>query len=206
MTRVFTDDGAHVPVTVIEAAPNRVTRLATPEKDGYRAVQVAWGSRRRSLINKPDAGQLAKAEVDTAEGLIEFRLGAEEGKDLAPGAQIKVDQFQPGQIVDVSGTTMGKGFAGVIKRHHFGGGNETHGASLAHRVPGSTGQRQSPGKVFKGKRMPGHLGHDRRTTQNLQVVRVDADRNLLLVKGAVPGPRGGRVIVWPAVKNRKKKG
>jgi large subunit ribosomal protein L3 len=206
MTRVFTDDGAHVPVTVIEAAPNRVTRLATPEKDGYRAVQVAWGSRRRSLINKPDAGQLAKAEVDTAEGLFEFRLDADEGKDLAPGAQIRVDQFQRGQIVDVCGMTMGKGFAGVIKRHHFGGGNETHGASLAHRVPGSTGQRQSPGKVFKGKRMPGHLGHDRRTTQNLQVVGVDTDRNLLLIKGAVPGPRGGRVIVWPAVKNRKQKG
>ena len=205
MTRVFTEDGTHIPVTVIEAQPNRVTRLATPEKDGYRAVQVAWGSKRRSLINKPAAGELAKAEVDAAEGLVEFRLDEGEGGDLAPGAQIKVDRFQPGQIVDVTGTTMGKGFAGVIKRHHFAGGNETHGASLSHRVPGSTGQRQSPGKVFKGKKMPGHLGNVRRTTQNLQVVRVDAERNLLLIKGAVPGPRGGRVIVRPAVKTRRKK-
>jgi len=205
MTRVFTEDGTHIPVTVIEAQPNRVTRLATPEKDGYLAVQVAWGSKRRSLINKPAAGELKKAEVEAAEGLVEFRLEADEAKDLAPGAQIKVDRFKVGQIVDVAGTTMGKGFAGVIKRHHFAGGNETHGASLSHRIPGSTGQRQSPGKVFKGKRMPGHLGHDRRTTQNLEVVRVDAERNLLLIKGAVPGPRGGRVVVRPAVKVRRKK-
>ena len=205
MTRVFTEDGAHIPVTVIEAQPNRVTRLATPEKDGYRAVQVAWGSKRRSLINKPAAGELAKAEVDTAEGLIEFRLAENEAGDLAPGAQIKVDRFQPGQKVDVAGTTIGKGYAGVIKRHHFGGGRETHGNSLSHRTPGSTGQRQSPGKVFKGKKMPGQLGNVRRTTQNLEVVKVDAERNLLLIKGAVPGPRGGRVIVRPAAKVRRKK-
>lgn len=205
MTRVFTEDGGHVPVTVIEAQPNRVTRLATPEQDGYRAVQIAWGSKRRSLINKPAAGHLAAAEVDAAEGLLEFRLDGAEGAELAPGAQIKVDVFQAGQKVDVAGTTIGKGFAGVIKRHHFAGGNETHGASLSHRIPGSTGQRQSPGKVFKGKKMPGHLGHVRRTTQNLEVVRVDLERNLLLIKGAVPGPRGGCVVVRPAAKQKRKK-
>ena len=200
MTRVFTEEGVSVPVTVIEAQPNRVMRLIDPEQSGYRAVQVAWGAKRRSRISKPIAGELAKAGVESAEGMIEFRLEGEEGKNLAPGAEIKVDVFQAGQTVDVVGRTMGKGFAGVIKRHHFAGGNETHGASLSHRIPGSTGQRQSPGKVFKGKRMPGHLGDDLRTTQNLKVVRIDAERNLLLIKGAVPGPKGGRVIVRPAIK------
>jgi large subunit ribosomal protein L3 len=203
MTRVFMENGDHVPVTVIEATPNRVTRLRDGE-EGYRAVQVAWGSRRRQLLGKPLAGQLAKAEVDTAEGLVEFRLEDGEGADLAPGAEIKVDRFEAGQMVDVTGTSIGKGFAGVIKRHHFGGGRASHGASVSHRIPGSVGQNQSPGRVFPGKRMPGHLGNVRRTTQNLEVVRVDAERNLILVKGAVPGPRGGRVIVRPAVKAKSK--
>jgi large subunit ribosomal protein L3 len=204
MTRIFMENGDHVPVTVIEAAPNRVTRLTDDGREGYRAVQVAWGSRKRQLLGKPLAGQLAKAEVDTAEGLVEFRLEDGEGSDLAPGAEIKVDRFESGQKVDVTGTSIGKGFAGVIKRHHFGGGRASHGASVSHRIPGSVGQNQSPGRVFPGKRMPGHMGAVRRTTQSLEVVRVDAERNLILVKGAVPGPRGGRVIVRPAVKAKSK--
>jgi large subunit ribosomal protein L3 len=204
MTRVFSDDGTSTPVTVIEAPPLRVMRLKDAETDGYRAVQVAWGRKRRSLIGKPLAGELAKAEAETAEGLAEFRLDEAEGADLAPGAEITVSVFEGGQMVDVAGTTIGKGFAGVIKRHHFGGGRASHGASLSHRTPGSVGQNQSPGRVFKGKKMPGHLGNVRRTAQNLEVVRVDAGRNLLLVKGAVPGPKGGRVVVTPAAKAGKK--
>ncbi|MEJ2761833.1 MAG: 50S ribosomal protein L3 [Gammaproteobacteria bacterium] len=200
MTRVFTDQGESVPVTVIEASPNRVTRLMDPEKDGYRAVQVAWGGKRRNLINRPSAGNLAKAEVETAEGLLEFRLGEGDSVELAPGAEIKVDIFQDGQKVDVSGTTIGKGFAGPIKRHHFRSQRTTHGNSRAHRAPGSIGQCQTPGRVFKGKRMAGQLGNTRRTTHNLEVVRVDAERNLLLLKGSVPGAKGGRVVIMPAVK------
>ena len=200
MTRVFTDQGDSVPVTVIEASPNRVTRLMDPETDGYRAVQVAWGGKRRNLINRPSAGNLAKAEVETAEGLLEFRLGDGDSIELAPGAEIKVDIFQDGQKVDVSGTTIGKGFAGAIKRHHFRSQRTTHGNSRAHRAPGSIGQCQTPGRVFKGKRMAGQLGDARRTTHNLEVVRVDAERNLLLIKGAVPGAKGGRVVIVPAVK------
>ena len=203
MTRVFTDQGESVPVTVIEAAPNRVMRLMDADADGYRAVQIAWGEKRRNLINKPSAGSLAKAEVESAEGLLEFRLGNDDGAELAPGAEIKVDIFQDGQKVDVCGTSIGKGFAGAIKRHHFSGQRTTHGNSLSHRAPGSIGQCQTPGRVFKGKRMAGHLGNARRTTQNLEVVRVDADRNLLLIKGAVPGAKGGRVVITPAVKTRK---
>jgi large subunit ribosomal protein L3 len=200
MTRVFTDQGESVPVTVIEASPNRVMRLLESDADGYRAVQVAWGEKRRNLINKPAAGSLAKAEVETAAGMLEFRLGNDEGTELAPGAEIKVDIFQDGQKVDVCGTTIGKGFAGAIKRHHFSTQRTTHGNSLAHRAPGSIGQCQTPGRVFKGKRMAGHLGNARRTTQNLEVVRVDAERNLLLIKGSVPGAKGGRVVIMPAVK------
>jgi large subunit ribosomal protein L3 len=202
MTRVFTDQGESVPVTVIEATPGRVTKLRDPGTDGYRAVQVAWGGKRRNLINKPTAGNLAKAEVDTAEGLLEFRLGDDDALELEPGAEIKVDIFQDGQKVDVSGTTIGKGFAGPIKRHHFSSQRTTHGNSRAHRAPGSIGQCQTPGRVFKGKRMAGQLGNATRTTQNLEVVRVDAGRNLLLIKGSVPGARGGRVIITPAVKGR----
>jgi len=200
MTRVFTDAGESVPVTVIEALPNRITQIRTPETDGYRAVQVAVGERKASRLNKPLAGHYAKVKVAPGQSLVEFRLNGEDGKDLAPGGEIKVDLFQEGQIVDVTGTTTGKGFAGVMKRHNFAGGYASHGASVSHRVPGSIGQRQTPGRVFPGKRMAGHMGVRRRTIENLQVVRVDAERNLLLIRGAVPGAPGGQVIVRPSVK------
>ena len=202
MTRVFTEAGLSIPVTIIEATTNKVTRLIEPETAGYRAVQLAWGTKRRNLIKKPAAGALAKAEVESAAGLIEFRLDGDEGAGLSKGSEIKVDIFKSGQKVDVSGTTIGKGFAGAIKRHHFHHQRTSHGNSLSHRAPGSIGQNQSPSKVFKGKRMAGHLGNARRTTQNLEVVRVDTERNLLLIKGAVPGAKGGKVIVRPAVKAR----
>ena len=200
MTRVFTDAGETVPVTVIEALPNRVTQIKNPETDGYRAVQVAVGSRRASRVTKAVAGHYAKANVAPGESLMEFRLGASEGADLKSGAELKVDMFSAGQVVDVTGTTMGKGYAGVMKRHNFAGGMATHGASVSHRVPGSIGQRQTPGRVFQGKRMSGHMGVQRRTTENLKVVEVDAERNLLLIRGAVPGTEGGTVIVRPSVK------
>jgi large subunit ribosomal protein L3 len=202
MTRVFTEDGASVPVTVIEALPNRVAQVKTEETDGYRAVQVTTGSRKPSRVPKAQAGHYARAGIDAGEGLWEFRLGADEGADLAPGAEIKVDTFADGQVVDVAGVTIGKGFAGTVKRHNFRMQDATHGNSVSHRVPGSIGQNQSPGRVFKGKRMAGHMGAVKATAQNLTVVRVDAERNLLLVKGAVPGARGGRVIVRPAAKAR----
>lgn len=202
MTRVFTEDGASVPVTVIEALPNRVAQVKTEETDGYRAVQVTTGSRKPSRVTKAQAGHYARAGIDAGEGLWEFRLGADEGADLAPGAEIKVDAFSDGQVVDVSGVTIGKGFAGTVKRHNFRMQDATHGNSVSHRVPGSIGQNQTPGRVFKGKRMAGHMGAAKATAQNLTVVRVDAERNLLLIKGAVPGARGGRVIVRPAVKAR----
>jgi large subunit ribosomal protein L3 len=204
MTRIFLEDGTSIPVTVIEAAPNKVTRLADMDSRGYRAVQVAWGQKRRNLINKAAAGNLAQSEVETAQGLVEFRLGENEKVELAKGAEIKVDIFENGQKVDVTGTTIGKGFAGVIKRHHFAAQDATHGNSLSHRAPGSIGQRQSPGRVFKGKRMAGHLGNAQRTIQNLEVVRVDKDRNLLLIRGAIPGAKGGKVIVKPSVKVKSK--
>ncbi len=200
MTRVFTDAGETVPVTVIEALPNRVTQIKNAETDGYRAVQVAVGSRRASRVTKAVAGHYAKANVAPGASMMEFRLGASEGADLKSGAELKVDMFSAGQVVDVTGTTMGKGFAGVMKRHNFAGGMATHGASLVHRVPGSIGQRQTPGRVFQGKRMSGHMGVQRVTTENLKVVEVDAERNLLLVRGAVPGTEGGTVIVRPSVK------
>lgn len=202
MTRVFTEDGVSVPVTVIEALPNRVAQVKTEETDGYRAVQVTTGSRKASHVTKAQAGHYARAGIDAGEGLWEFRLGADEGSDLAPGAEIKVDAFADGQVVDVSGVTIGKGFAGTVKRHNFRMQDATHGNSVSHRVPGSIGQNQSPGRVFKGKKMSGHMGAVKATAQNLTVVRVDAERNLLLVKGAVPGARGGRVIVRPAAKAR----
>jgi large subunit ribosomal protein L3 len=200
MTRVFTEAGETVPVTVIEALPNRVTQVRTPESDGYRAVQVAFGEKKASRLNKPLTGHYAKVKVAPGEGLVEFRLNGEEGKDLAAGAELKVDLFEAGQIVDVTGTTIGKGFAGTMKRHNFAGGYASHGASVVHRAPGSIGQRQTPGRVFPGKRMSGHMGVQRRTIENLQVVRVDAERNLLLIRGAVPGAPGGQVIVRPSVK------
>jgi large subunit ribosomal protein L3 len=200
MTRVFTDAGESVPVTVIVADPNRITQIKAEEADGYRALQVTTGSRRASLVNKPSAGHFAKAGTEAGRGLWEFRLGDGEGDDLSVGAEIKVDIFEPGQMVDVCGTSKGKGFAGGVKRHNFHMQDATHGNSLSHRAPGSIGQNQTPGRVFKGKKMAGHMGNVRTTAQNLEIVRVDAERNLLLVKGAVPGAKGGDVIVRPAVK------
>jgi large subunit ribosomal protein L3 len=200
MTRVFTDAGETVPVTVIEALPNRVTQVRTPEVDGYRGLQVAYGARKASHLSKPLAGHYAKVKVAPGQALVEFRLADDQPSELQAGAEIKVDFFSEGQIVDVTGTTTGKGFAGVMKRHNFGGLPATHGVSVSHRSPGSIGQRQTPGRVFPGKRMAGHMGNQRRTIENLQVVRVDAERNLLLIRGAVPGAPGGQVIVRPSVK------
>jgi large subunit ribosomal protein L3 len=200
MTRVFTDAGETLPVTVIEVLPNRVTQVKSAEKEGYRAVQVTFGSRKQSRLTKPVAGHYAKANVAPGEALYEFRLAEGEGGDLKAGAQIKADVFSAGQAVDVTGTTMGKGFAGVMKRHNFAGGYASHGASVSHRVPGSIGQRQTPGRVFLGKRMSGHMGVDRVTTENLKVVQVDMERNLLFIRGAVPGTEGGTVLVRPSVK------
>ena len=200
MTRVFTDEGASLPVTVIEVEPNRVAQLKTLETDGYRAVQVTTGSRKASRVTKPAAGHYAKAGVEAGRGLWEFSLEDGEGEELETAGEIKVDIFEAGQKVDVAGSSIGKGFAGGVKRHNFHMQDATHGNSLSHRAPGSIGQCQTPGRVFKGKRMAGHMGDVRRTTQNLEIVRVDAERNLLLIKGAVPGARGGDVIVTPAVK------
>ncbi|MDH5408417.1 MAG: 50S ribosomal protein L3 [Gammaproteobacteria bacterium] len=202
MTRVFTDEGASLPVTVIQAEPNRVTVLKTEESDGYRSVQVTTGSRKANRISKPEAGHFAKVGVEAGRGLWEFRLDAGEGEELAAGSEIKVDIFEAGQKIDVCGTSIGKGFAGGVKRHNFHMQDATHGNSLSHRAPGSIGQNQTPGRVFKGKKMAGHMGNVKTTTQNLEVVRVDAERNLILVKGAVPGAKGGDVIVRPAVKAR----
>ena len=202
MTRIFNEDGDSIPVTVIEVEPNRITQVKTADNDGYAAVQVTTGTRRAVRVTKPMAGHFAKAGVAAGRGVWEFRLDGGEGSDLQTGGEIKVDIFAPGQKVDVTGVSIGKGFAGTIKRHHFGMGDATHGNSLSHRAPGSIGQRQTPGRVFKGKRMSGHMGNVQRTAQNLEVVRVDAERNLLLVKGAVPGHAGRDVIVRPAIKAR----
>jgi large subunit ribosomal protein L3 len=204
MTRVFTEDGASVPVTVIEAEPNRVTQLRTEETDGYRAVQVTTGSRKASRVSKPAAGHLAKAGVEAGRGLWEFRLGDGEGEEIELGGELKVDIFEAGQIVDVCGTSKGKGFQGGVKRHNFRMQDATHGNSISHRAPGSIGQCQTPGRVFKGKKMAGQMGNVKRTSMNLEVVQVDVERNLLLVKGAVPGASGGDVVVTPAVKMRNK--
>jgi len=199
MTRVFTDDGVSIPVTVIEVDPNRVTQVKNGETDGYAAIQVAIGNRRPSRVSKPVAGHYAKAGVEAGRGLWEFRL---EGSDeqFEVGSTVTVERFEAGQKVDVTGTSKGKGFQGVIKRWNFATQDATHGNSLSHRAPGSIGQNQTPGRVFKGKKMAGHMGAERVTVQNLEVVRVDAERNLLLIKGAVPGAPGGDVIVRPAVK------
>lgn len=203
MTRIFTDAGDSIPVTVIEALPNRVTTMKSPERDGYRAVQVTVGAARAQKLSKARAGQFAKLGVEPGEGVWEFRLAADEGDELQSGAELKVDLFSSGQLVDVIGTSKGKGYAGTVKRHNFRMQDATHGNSVSHRVPGSIGQNQTPGRVFKGKKMSGHLGNVRRTASNLQVVRVDLERNLLLVKGAVPGAASGRVIVRPASKAAK---
>ena len=202
MTRIFTDDGATLPVTVLDVSDNRITQIKTAETDGYAAVQVAFGKRRASRVNKALAGHLAKAAVEAGHLLKEFRAKPEELAELKVGAKVGVDLFKVGQRVDVQGVTIGKGFAGVIKRHHFGGQNASHGNSISHRVPGSTGQNQSPSHVFKGKRMPGHLGNAKRTIGNLEIVRIDAERKLLLVRGAVPGHSGGAITVAPSKKAR----
>ncbi len=200
MTRVFTDAGETIPVTVIEVLPNRVTQVKSQDKDGYRAVQVTYGARRPQLYSKAVTGHFAKANVAPGRALVEFRLTDGEKSDFAPGTEVKVDLFKAGDPVDVTGTTIGKGFAGTMKRHNFGGLPATHGVSVSHRSPGSIGQRQTPGRVFKGRRMSGHMGVVRRTTENLKVVQVDVERNLLLVRGAVPGAEGGQVIVRPSLK------
>ena len=200
MTRVFNEEGVSVPVTVIEVEPNRITQLKSLETDGYRSVQVTTGARKASRVNKPDAGHFAKAAVEAGRGTWEFRLEDGEGADLAVGGSISVEVFADSKKVDVQGRSKGKGFAGGVKRHNFRTQDNTHGNSLAHRAPGSIGQCQTPGRVFKGKRMAGHMGDVTRTGQSLDVVRVDVARNLLLVKGAVPGAPGGDVIIRSAVK------
>jgi large subunit ribosomal protein L3 len=200
MTRIFTDDGNTLPVTVLDVSDNRITQIKTPEKDGYAAVQVAFGKRRASRVKKPLAGHLAKAAVEAGRLLKEFRAEAKELANFKVGGKLGVDLFKVGQKVDVQGVTIGKGFAGVIKRHHFSSNRATHGNSISHNKPGSTGQNQSPGRVFPGKRMAGHLGDVKRTVPNLVVVRVDADRQLLLIRGSVPGSKGRDVVVRPAVK------
>lgn len=200
MTRVFTEDGKSIPVTLIEATPNRITQIKTPEADGYSAVQVAVGARRASLVTKPVAGHLAKAKVEAGRGLWELRVEADKLGDFTVGGEIKADIFEVGQKVDVQGVTKGKGFQGTIKRWNFRMGDATHGNSLSHRAPGSLGQRQTPGRVFPGKKMSGHMGAVQQSTQNLEIVRVDAERGLIAVRGAVPGAPGGDVIVRPASK------
>jgi len=207
MTRIFRENGDSVPVTVIEALPNRVTTVKTAERDGYRAVQVTVGAAPKAhRTTKAEVGHFAEAKVEPGRGLYEFRLGETDAAELAPGAELKVDLFKEGQLVDVSGTTKGKGYAGVIKRHHFSHQYMSHGNSLSHRAPGSIGQRQTPGRVFPGKRMAGQLGNVTRTTQLLKVVRVDTERGLLLVKGCVPGADGGHIVILPSVKTPLKKG
>lgn len=204
MTRIFTEAGISIPVTVIEVGNNRISQVKTDETDGYRSVQVAAGSRKPAGITKPMAGHFAKAGIEAARDLCEFRLPEGEGDDLKLGQGIDVSIFEVGQLVDVRGMTKGRGFSGSIRRHHFNSQDTTHGNSVSHRAPGSIGQNQSPGRVFKGKRMAGQLGNVQRAQQNLEVVRVDAERNLLLVKGGVPGPSGGRLIVSPAAKQASK--
>jgi large subunit ribosomal protein L3 len=202
MTRVFTDEGISIPVTVIEAQPNRITQVKTVETDGYRALQVAAGSRKASRVSKPAAGHFAAAKVEAGDLLTEFRVADGDEAEYQVGTELRVELFAEGQKVDVIGTSIGKGFAGTVKRHNFSMQDATHGNSLSHRAPGSIGQNQTPGRVFKGKKMSGQMGNVRRTVQNLEVVRVDAERNVLLIKGAVPGHAGGKVIVRPAIKTR----
>lgn len=206
MMRIFTDDGDSIPVTVLDVSNNRVTQVKTPETDGYSAVQVTFGQRRASRVTKAAAGHLAKAGVEAGTVLKEFRVDAAKAAELKAGDVVPVGMFEAGQKVDVQGVTIGKGYAGTIKRHHFASGRATHGNSRSHNVPGSIGMAQDPGRVFPGKRMTGHLGDVNRTVQNLEIARVDAERQLLLVKGAVPGAKNGQVIVSPAVKVKAKKG
>ena len=200
MTRIFTEEGVSIPVSVVEVQPNRVTQVKTPETDGYSAIQVTMGSRRASRVTKPMAGHFAKAETEAGIGLWEFRTEGVDTTEITLGSELKVDLFKEGQIVDVTGTSKGKGFQGVVKRHNFQMPDATHGNSLSHRAPGSIGQCQTPGKVWKGKKMAGQMGNVRKTIQNLEVVRVDTENNLLLIKGAIPGAPGSNVIVRPAIK------
>jgi len=203
MMRIFKDDGTSVPVTVLDCGGNRVAQIKSPEKDGYTAVQIAFGKRRASRVSKAQAGHFAKAGVEAPSELREFRIAAEKAAELTVGAVLSVDMFQPGQKVDVSGTTIGKGFAGVIKRYHFSSNRASHGNSLSHNSPGSIGMAQDPGRVFPGKRMSGHLGNVNRTIQLLEVARVDAERSLIMVKGSVPGAKNGAVIIRPSVKAKQ---
>jgi len=202
MTRIFTEEGTSVPVTVVEVQPNRVTQVKTPDVDGYSAIQVTTGSRRSSRVSKGMAGHFAKASCEAGSGLWEFRTA--DTAEIEAGSEIKVDQFEVGQMVDVTGTSKGKGFQGGVKRHNFQMQDATHGNSLSHRAPGSIGQCQTPGRVWKGKKMAGQMGNVRHTTQSLEVVRVDMENNLLLIKGALPGATGSNVIVRPAVKTKTK--
>ena len=206
MMRIYTDDGDSIPVTVLDVSNNRVTQIKTPETDGYTAVQVTFGQRRASRVTKAAAGHLAKAGVEAGTVLKEFRIDAAKAAELKAGDVVPVGMFEAGQAVDVQGVTIGKGYAGTIKRHHFASGRASHGNSRSHNVPGSIGMAQDPGRVFPGKRMTGHLGDDTRTVQNLVIARIDAERQLLLVKGAVPGAKNGQVIVTPAIKAKLKKG
>ena len=200
MTRIFTEDGTSIPVTVVEVQPNRVTQIKTPETDGYTAIQVTTGSRRASRVTKGMAGHFAKANTEAGTGLWEFRAEGADIADLTAGSEIKVDLFAEGQMVDVTGTSKGKGFQGGVKRHNFQMQDATHGNSLSHRAPGSIGQCQTPGRVWKGKKMAGQMGNERSTTQSLKIVRVDLENNLLLIKGALPGATGSNVVVRPATK------
>lgn len=202
MTRIFTEQGDSIPVTVVEVVPNRVTQVKTTETDGYDAIQVTTGSRKTSLLNKSQAGHFSKAGVEAGTGLWEFRTDGEDLGEITTGSQLDVTRFEAGQKVDVTGTSKGKGFQGGVKRHNFSMQDATHGNSLSHRAPGSIGQCQTPGRVWKGKKMAGQMGNVRKTTQSLEVVRVDSDNNLLLIKGALPGATGSNVIVRPAVKSR----
>lgn len=204
MTRVFDESGDSAPVTVIEVEKNRITARKTVETDGYESIQVTAGSKKASSLTKAEAGHFAKAGSEAGRGLWEFRLDAGEGEELAVGGELGLDMFEPGQTVDVTGTTIGKGFAGGVKRHNFHMQDATHGNSISHRAPGSIGQNQTPGRVFKGKKMAGHMGAVRQTTQNLKVVRIDEARNVMLIRGPVPGAKGSDVIVKPAIKLKNK--
>lgn len=209
MTRIFTEDGIGVPATVIEILPNHISQVKTQENDGYRALQITYGKKKASRVNKPRAGHFAKADLEAGETLYEFRLSEQAFqayKDAQLGQEIPLDVFEEGQVVDVSGITKGKGFQGTVKRHHFRMQDATHGNSLSHRAPGSIGQRQTPGRVFKGKKMSGHMGNVKRTVRNQKIVKIDKTRNLILIRGAAPGAPGGRVVILPTKKSERGEG